>query len=50
VRSGRKHGTQLVELSVDKEFCTAAVTRGPERGKLKIFLGKNLCQETASGQ
>jgi hypothetical protein len=31
-------GTQLVELSVDKSSARAAVTRGPERGKLKNLL------------
>jgi hypothetical protein len=25
----------LVQLSVDKNFASAAVTRGPERGKLR---------------
>jgi hypothetical protein len=31
-------GTQLVELSVDKSSAPGAVTRGPERGKLKNLL------------
>jgi hypothetical protein len=32
---GRQPGPQLVELSVDKSSAWAAVTRGPECGKLK---------------
>jgi hypothetical protein len=35
VWNGHQPGTQLVELSVDKNSVRAAVTREPERRKLK---------------
>jgi hypothetical protein len=38
VLNGRQAGTQLVELSFDKSSAWAAVTRGPERGKLNNLL------------
>jgi hypothetical protein len=33
--NGRQPGTQLAQLSVDNSSARAAVTRGPECGKLK---------------
>jgi hypothetical protein len=35
VWNGRQPGTQLIELSVDKISARAAVTGGPECGKLR---------------
>jgi hypothetical protein len=37
VRNGLQPGTQLAELSADNISARAAVTRGPECGKLKNF-------------
>jgi hypothetical protein len=47
--NGRQPGTQLVELSIDKSSAEAAVTRGPEYGKLKNLPRRSCCQEMASG-
>jgi hypothetical protein len=49
VWNGRQPGTQLIELSVERQFCTGVVTRCPECRRWRISLGRGRCQNTASG-
>jgi hypothetical protein len=47
VQNSYQPGTQL---SVHKSSAQAAVTRGSERRKLRLSLGRSCCQETANGE